>query len=405
LLRAGHRVLVTDAEAGSAVAIIRSLGRAGCQVFPAGSRAGSPGFHSRYASERVVCPAARDDPNGFVDAILEAVRRLDIELVIPVSDESILPLLAARQRVERECQLALPDAKALETSRDKLATFDLASQVGVEASRTRLVRTASEALAAQPELGWPVVLKPRWSRVLEGSRIRKFEVSYASNAVELADRMQRAGGCDILLQEYSPGTGCGIELLLDRGRPLAAFQHNRIREVPVTGGASCLRVSAPLDPALLGRATRLLEALEWTGLAMVEFKVGPDGPVLMEINGRVWGSLPLAVHAGVDFPRLLLELCLGERPQATANPDYVVGMRGRDLGGDLLWIGSVLLQRRRHPGLPFPSRRRGLMALFSLLNPTIRADVQSLTDPLPGLWQLGWIARNLRSKLGEDAQR
>jgi hypothetical protein len=136
---------------------------------------------------------------------------------------------------------------------------------------------------------------------------------------------------------------------------------------------------------------------------MVEFKVGVDGPRLIEINGRVWGSLPLAVRAGMDFPRLLAEVCLAGRTADDPAPDhYVLGMRGRDLGHDLLWIGNVLLQRRRYACLPFPSRWRGLTALLSLLDPSIRPDVMSLRDPLPGLWDLGMIARKLRTKLREE---
>ena len=63
----------------------------------------------------------------------------------------------------------------------------------------------------------------------------------------------------------------------------------------MTGGASSYRESVALDARLLEDSVRLLQALRWTGLAMVEFKVGADGYHLMEINGRVWGSLPLAV--------------------------------------------------------------------------------------------------------------
>ena len=117
MLNHEHRILVTDAERGSAVSIIRSLGRAGWRVFPASSRADSPGFRSRFASDPVLYPSPRDDPKAFVTAIIEAVRRHAIELVIPVSDEVILPLVAARERVERECRLALPSSQALATAR------------------------------------------------------------------------------------------------------------------------------------------------------------------------------------------------------------------------------------------------------------------------------------------------
>ena len=90
MLNATHRILVTDAERGSAVSIIRSLGRLGWRVFPAASRADSPGFRSRLASEPVLYPSPSDDPDAYVAAILEAVRRLGVELVIPVSDAAFV---------------------------------------------------------------------------------------------------------------------------------------------------------------------------------------------------------------------------------------------------------------------------------------------------------------------------
>ena len=125
--------------------------------------------------------------------------------------------------------------------------------------------------------------------------------------------------------------------------------------MPITGGASALRESVPVDAELLGYAQRLLGELRWTGLAMVEFRVGPDGPVLMEINGRIWGSLPLAVKSGVDFPIRLAELYLGRTPDRRDRHGRParVGVRSRNLGLELVWIASVL--RKRAP-LPVPAR-------------------------------------------------
>src|SRR3712207_1619892 len=120
-------------------------------------------------------------------------------------------------------------------------------------------------------------------------------VAYAGGFARL-DRLMAPfeGRCPVLLQEYYRGEALGVELLTERGRPLLAFQHRRLREVPITGGASSFRESVPLDLALLELSLRIMRALDWTGLAMVEFKVGAEGPKLMEVNGRVWGSLPLA---------------------------------------------------------------------------------------------------------------
>jgi hypothetical protein len=137
-------------------------------------------------------------------------------------------------------------------------------------------------------------------------------------------------------------------------------------------------------------SVQLLEDLNWTGLAMVEFKLGAQGPRLMEINGRVWGSLPLAVHSGMDFPGRLADLWLHGPPpdSAPVNTSYRVGVRSRNLELDLMWIVSVLLGRNRFPFLPAPPRRQALQALAGLFNPRARFDILSLADPGPGLAEM-----------------
>ncbi|MCA1646159.1 MAG: ATP-grasp domain-containing protein, partial [Chloroflexi bacterium] len=268
-----------------------------------------------------------------------------------MTDEIILPLSAARERFAGICQLALADSEALAVARDKIQTLRLAESLGVPTPRTLLVHTAAEAAQGALGLGWPVVLKPQVSRLARGSKgIAAMRVGYAESEAELIERMRYfETRCPVLLQEYYGGIGCGVELLMNKGRPLAAFQHRRLREFPVQGGASAFRESVALDPTLYRHAVRLLEALDWTGLAMVEFKVGEQGAKLMEINGRIWGSLPLAVRSGMDFPALLGELYTS-RPPATpqapcASPEirYKIGVRARDLELELLWIASVLV--------------------------------------------------------------
>lgn len=405
--RSGPVALVTDSGRGSAIAIIRSLGRAGWHVIAADAERGSLGFRSRYAAGRFVYPAPENHPLAFVDAISEAVSAFHVDLVIPVTDAAILPLSEARGRFDGRCKLAIPEPHALEVVTDKLKTVALAEELGVPTPMTRLVSTVEEARGLADALAWPVVLKPQTSRVYrDHASVEAYTVSYAQDADELIERIsQLEGRCAVLLQEYYAGIGHGVELLMNAGVPLAAFQHKRLREVPVSGGASAFRESVPLDPVLYDYALRLMSKLKWTGLVMVEFKVGSGGARLMEINGRVWGSLPLAVHCGMDFPAAMAALYQHETPPASdaPNTDYVVGRRSRNLELDVVWIATVLRGKRRYPFLAYPERSEAFMALLGLLNPTYRFDILSVRDPMPGLAELPRIIRKLQRKFQEAA--
>jgi len=394
---------VTDASRGSALAIIRSLGRAGWRVIAADAEPRSLGSLSRYAAAEVVVPSPEHAPAAYAASIRAALAQHAVELLIPVSDEALHPLAAIRGELERSCRIAAAAPEAIAVASDKARTFALAESLGVPIPRTRVVRSAEEAREAARELAWPLVVKPAVSRLHQPERgiVERFSVSYAADEGELSQRVAGIGGRQpILLQELCPGAGSGVELLAWRGRPLLAFQHRRLAELPITGGASAWRESVPLDPMLYEYSRRLVAALEWTGLLMVEFKLG-ERPVLMEINGRVWGSLPLAVASGVDFPRRWAELCLdGPPPEAALGCDYRVGVRAYDLEKLWSWIAKVALGGNPHPYLARPARWRALQGLGAMLDPRGVSDFFAWDDLAPGLVQPARIARKWLRKSG-----
>lgn len=384
-------VLVTDARRGSAITIMRSLGRKGWTVIAADEQRSSAGFRSRHARHHCVYPSPTAEPAAFVAALCDAVNQYQIDLIIPTTDEAILPLAQVRDRFEGHVQLAIAAPEALRVVTDKRATLALCEELNVPAPESYLAHSVEEARDVAHLLPWPIVLKAQRSRRLDGGNgvQRTGSVGYANTVKELIWQTERliADG-PVLLQGYMPGTGQGIEMLAHVGRPLAIFQHKRLAEVPITGGSSALRESVPLDPLLVDYSTRLVDALQWTGLIMVEYKVNEDDAALMEINGRVWGSLPLAVHSGMDFPALLGDLYVNGPPPGPPLTDYEVGVRSCNLDLMALWFGQVLRNSRRYPFIPQPARSDALRALLGLFRRRLRFDVQSWSDPLPGLLDL-----------------
>jgi hypothetical protein len=121
----------------------------------------------------------------------------------------------------------------------------------------------------------------------------------------------------------------------------------------------------------------------------------------MEINGRVWGSLPLAVKSGVDFPARMAELYLAGPPKngRPADTAYRLGVRSRNLDLEVVWIASTLRGRRGRRLVLVPRRREGVEAAIRLLNPKDGFDILSREDPRPGMAELAGIAAKLRRKV------
>lgn len=127
---------------------------------------------------------------------------------------------------------------------------------------------------------------------------------------------------------------------------------------------------------------------------MVEFRGTEDGiPQLMEINPRFWGSLQLAIDAGVDFPGLLYELALGRLPAVPQG--YQTGIRSRWLLGDLDRLYLVL--RDRNTSGSHASRLREILQFMKFFDGNTRYEVNRIDDFRPFVFELSRYLHQLVS--------
>ncbi|HEU0004586.1 MAG TPA: ATP-grasp domain-containing protein [Terriglobia bacterium] len=220
---------------------------------------------------------------------------------------------------------------------DKWKLMKLAQELDIPIPQTHFARAGENLDKVARELGFPLVLKPSRSRIWCDGRWIKAKVKYASS-IEQVKEIVKGHECferyPFLVQQYIPGQGQGIFALYNQAKPVVFFAHRRLREKPPSGGVSVLSESVEVDPGMCNMARRILDAVKWHGVGMVEFKVSSDGtPFLMEVNARFWGSLQLAIDAGVNFPWLLYQLATGRTPDTI--DDYEVGVRSRWLIGDV----------------------------------------------------------------------
>ena len=381
-------ILVTDAGGNHALAVVRSLGGRGLEVIAAGGEPIAQAGFSRYCSGRARYPSPRRSLAAFQEALLGLLDERRPQLLLPMTECTLVALAPLREEIEASVVLApLPATQALAVAFDKRATLDLADRLGVRAPRTVVVHDLDELDDLREQVAYPAVIKPRRSEFVTGDgRVTAGgPVEYCPGPDRLIDLYAavHARAPYPLIQEFVPGEGFGVSCLYDRGRLRALFAHRRLRMVRPTGSGSSLRESIAPPPDMVEPARRLLEALQWHGVAMVEFKRDDrDGTaVLMEINGRFWNSLPLAVASGVDFPFLIYRLATeGSCPECL---DYRVGVRGRWLAGDLQHLAAVL--RGRPPGWSgaYPTRWRSLVDFVKPGGRDLHYDDLWLRDPAP----------------------
>lgn len=389
-------LVVTDGEQRAALATVRSLGAAGHRVHVVASRARSLSGASRWCASESVLPDPLRQSAAFASRLAELAESLGADVLLPVSEAALLAVLPVRARFR--AAIPFPALERFDAICDKARVLEAARAQGIAVPAQRRIESAGEAPGSW-EGRYPVVLKPSRSVVGgAGAGRAKTAVSYAATPAALDDALRgmHPDAFPVLLQQRIEGPGTAISVLLWEGEVRAAFAHRRIREKPPSGGVSVLRESIALDPALLARSVALLQAFHWNGVAMVEFKVdaATGTPYLMEINGRLWGSLQLAIDAGVDFPDLLVRAAMGER--TTPVMDYRLGTRTRWEWGD---VDHLLARLRRSPAalsLPpgAPGRLRTIADFLADFASGGRLEVFRASDVRPFLRETAdWLRR------------
>jgi predicted ATP-grasp superfamily ATP-dependent carboligase len=397
------KVLVLDGNENQAVACVRSLARAGHSVEVGAASGWSKAGWSRDCRGAFTYTAPQVDAARFVRDIAERVTREPGTLVLPVTERTTLPLSANREAIfAAGGKMVLPDHATVLRAFDKQETTRIASSLGIAIPKTALLSCSDEARRAAEGFSYPAVLKPRSSEEVSatGKVTQTGAPAYARNAREFVtayDEISRRCSA-ALAQEFIEGEGAGYFALMREGEPRAEFAHRRIRDVRPTGSGSAVRVSVRVDSKLREAALAILQSLNWHGVAMVEFRLRADGtPVFLEVNGRFWNSLPLAVYAGADFPAMVAEMA--ESGDVKSSTTYAAGVRCRWLLGDFRHLLEVLKgPPSGYPG-KFPSRARTLLSFTLPVRGTLH-DNFTLRDPLPeiGDW-LDFALRRLPSRI------
>src|SRR3989449_4187674 len=372
-------ILITDGNERAALAAARSLVRAGHAVSVAAPTSLSLAGVSRGVRPLQLATDPLQAPAAYAAEVGRIAKRDRVGLLLPMTDPSLGAVLEHPETLAVGVALPFPDLATYRAASDKADVLELARSCGFGAPDTRIIATPGECDAAVAEASFPAVVKPHRSVVTVGAARCKLAGGQVADGADCRRALAAlpAGAFPVLLQRRVVGVGEGFFALRWGGRTVAMFAHRRLREKPPAGGVSVYRESIPLEERLVGPGLRLLEALNWNGVAMIECKrdqvTGRE--IVMEVNGRFWGSLQLAIDAGVDFPALLVRCAAGETVPRVR--DYRVGVRSRWFWGD---VDHLYLRLRRNGS----DSRLGALRDFLRGSPgRDRSEVWRWRDPVP----------------------
>lgn len=341
------RVLILDGNSHAAVESLISLGRIGVHVDISSEESNCLAFNSRYAKLKL--EQHRSTSRDFIKWLADIDSSNNYNLIIPSTEASLLAVMWLPEHDPLRIKCIIPSSKSLSIALDKQCTYEIARSIGIQVPESKLIKSIDEAI---PPKKFPVVLKPVRSKVRTEDSLVSLSPSTAYNEKEMWNYLYALlPFAEVQQQEYIYGRGIGIEFLYDRGRMVWYFAHERLHELPLTGGGSTYRRAIKPPNYLIDAAASVLKALEWHGVAMFEFKAIQDGTFcLIEINPRLWGSLALSIDAGVNFPLGLLKIA-EKKEMLPSQPDYKTDYYTRNIEMDIKWLKDNLRADHTNPML------------------------------------------------------
>ena len=388
----------------------------------------APTANSRLVDRRVHVPSPVEDwkagnirpenterEEAYIRAVIEICEREGIDTIFPSWDPKVYVFAKNRDRFARMgVQIPVPDYATVITPLDKYRTVQAAERAGFPCPRTFLPETGAELSAVTSALGFPVVLKPRFTSGTRGLHI----VRSPEELREAWHRVTRQHG-QPLVQEYIPGLEKrNFYMVLDRRGHLVtscSFRTHRLF-LRIHRNSSAASQAAPPHP-FVQDAARFAASFGWWGSVTVQTKIDPrDGrPKLMEVNPRMGHHLWMRTALGLNEPQLCLQIARGEHPTRVAGVDAPGTMLLSPVE-DLMTLGYSILDRlayrvrtdwlRRQsldpvsPPMSLPELARSYVHTYlghdpKAFDPYFRHFPR---DPLPGpLWWLLYFSQVLRA--------
>jgi len=284
-------IITTHSDDHIGLAVVRSLGKKNIDFQVISNTKNTLAWHSGYSKNKII---GRCDL-GFFSKLSKD------DLIFPMYENTML--LLAKNTSKLQCQLGFSDYETLQIASDKSLLIHHAIEHKIPCPKTFFITKPEDIKECLSAIDFPAILKP--SRGAGGKGI--LLVDSPSLLPAVAEKCLANNG-HFLLQEkipyttkYTIGALCNSEHELKRVCVI-----KELRNFPVETGQACY-VESVHEPGLVKFAENLLKSLNFVGIADIDLVIDSrdNQPKLMEVNPRFWGSMQVAINAGVDFPHLL----------------------------------------------------------------------------------------------------
>lgn len=291
------KILVTDGGYSHSLSIIRSLTGLGHVV----DCIGHPLCLSSFSLYKNRCIYNQSKfKSQYIDKFLSFLETEKYDFLIPIGADSVSLVNRFRKEILKRVKINIAPEESIKSCLKKDKLLLIAEELGIPTPKRYKINDLQEAIKYQLKNEKKFVIKP-------SSELSNDKVIYTKNVGIINRYLQNED--DFLVQEYISGYGVGFFAIYDNGNLKNFFMHKRIRENPPSGGSSVFAQSI-FDRRLYDYGKKILDRLNWHGVAMVEFKKTYDTNqlYLMEVNPKFWASHDLAIVSGLNFAEKYLEL-------------------------------------------------------------------------------------------------
>ena len=320
-------IITSEQDDLVSLAVARSLGKKNIDFTVVSKYKRALAFHSKYCINTI---KINPDLNFFL--------KLSKGHIVYPMDESLMCQISKNKK-KINCSLAFAEYPVLETVANKSRLILHAIEHDIPCPKTFFITRSEDVEKFEKKIKYPAVLRPS-----TGSGGKGITFVHSLNELCAINKEFFKAYGPYMIQEkipfrykYTVGVLCNSD---SKVRRICVIKE--IRNYPVETGPACY-VETVQYPELVDISVKLMESLNYFGIADIDFLIDErtGKPKLMEINPRFWGSLQVAINAGVDFPSLLYELMsVGDIKKSF---DYKTGIRCRHvIIDDLLRLLSIL---------------------------------------------------------------